>query len=119
MVTSQAKTVGEYVKTCDARARPAIVAFRRLVKKAAPKAEESMAYGMPTYLLGGPLVAFNAQKNYLSFYVCHTDIVAAHKQELGRLDCGKSCLRGRKLEDFPLRVLERMVRESAKKAEAR
>ena len=115
MVTSKAKTVEEYVKTVDEKRRPAIVAFRRLVKKAVPKVTEGMTYGMPTYSLGKPFVAFNAQKNYLSFYIGEA-FVKSNRAKLGKLDCGKGCIRGRKLEDFPLPLLETMVKAAAKAA---
>ena len=113
MVTSKAATVAQYLAQSDAARRPALVAFRKLVKQAAPKAVESMLYGMPTYSIGDSFVAFNAQKNYLSFYVGATEILAQHRAELRGLDCGRSCLRAPALERFPLPVLAKMVRAVA------
>ena len=73
-----------------------------------------MQYGMPSYMLGGqPFAAFNAQKNYLSLYVMDTDLVAKRHGELGGLDCGKSCIRGRAVEQFPLAVLSSILDQSA------
>ena len=115
MVTSKAKTVDDYLERSDPKARPALEAFRKLIKRAVPRAKESMTYGMPTYALESPFVAFNAQKNYLSFYVCAVDVVAERKKDLGGLDCGKSCLRASRLESFPLDVLAELTAESAKR----
>ena len=115
MVTSKAKSVDEYLAQCDASLRPALEQFRRLVKKAVPRCVESMTYGMPTYALASPFAAFNAQKNYLSFYVLATDAVTERKGDLKGLDCGQSCLRGRKIESFPLQVLAELTTESARR----
>lgn len=115
MVISKAKTVEAYLKTLNLDDREGIGVFRRIVKRFAPKAIESMQYGMPTYARadGKPFLAFNAQKNYLAFYVGEK-LVAANREKLGKLDCGKGCIRGRRIEHFPLSLLEKMVRAAAK-----
>jgi uncharacterized protein YdhG (YjbR/CyaY superfamily) len=114
MVASEARTVDEYLAQSDPERRPALETFRKLVRRAAPLAVESMQYGMPSYMLGGqPFAAFNAQKNYLSLYVMDTDLVAKRHDDLGGLDCGKSCIRGREVEQFPLAVLSSILDQSA------
>ena len=112
MVSSKASTVAQFLAQSDPERRPALVAFRKLIKHAAPQAIESMRYGMPCYSSGKTGFAFTAQKHYLSFYFCDPPLLKAHARELRGLDCGKSCLRGRKLEQFPLDVLAPMVREA-------
>lgn len=41
---------------------------RRAIRKAAPEAEEAIAYQMPTFRLNGNLVHFAAFKKHLGFY---------------------------------------------------
>ena len=41
---------------------------RTTIRKAAPKAEETIKYGMPTFTLNGNLVFFAAYKNHIGFY---------------------------------------------------
>lgn len=72
-----------------------------------------MKYGMPTYDLAKRFIAFNAQKNYFSFYA-DPNIVNRHRGELEGLEVGKSCIRFRKLEDVSLATLGKIVRDSAK-----
>jgi len=112
MVSSKAATVAQFLAEADPERRPALVAFRKLIKAAAPKAVESMSHGMPCYTSRNTCIGFTAQKHYLSFYFCDPPVLKAHAHELRALDCGKSCLRGRRLEQFPLDVLATMVREA-------
>src|SRR5687768_1590127 len=42
--------------------------IRAAIRKAAPKAEESISYAMPAYKLSGPLVYFAGYLNHLGFY---------------------------------------------------
>jgi uncharacterized protein YdhG (YjbR/CyaY superfamily) len=72
-----------------------------------------MKYGMPTYEFQGRMIAFNAQKNYFSFYA-DPEIVKRHRAELGDLEIGKSCIRFRRIEDVSLDALRRIVAEYAK-----
>jgi uncharacterized protein YdhG (YjbR/CyaY superfamily) len=115
MVSSKAATVAQFLAQSDPARRPALNAFRKLVKSSAPKAVESMQYGMPAYSSGKTGFAFTAQKHYLSFYFCDVELVEKYAHELRGLDCGKCCLRGRKLEHFPLETLAEMVREAVKR----
>jgi uncharacterized protein YdhG (YjbR/CyaY superfamily) len=46
-----------------------------------------MKYGMPTYGFQGRMIAFNAQKNYFSFYA-DPEIVKRHRAERGDLEIG-------------------------------
>jgi len=90
-----------------------IEALDQIVRVAAPKAPGSMKYGMPTYELASRFIAFNAQKNYFSFYA-DSEIVKRYRSELKGLDIGKCCIRFRKIEDVPLATLRKIVSESTK-----
>lgn len=115
MVSSKAATVAQFLAESDPERRPALVAFRKLLKQAAPNAVESMSYGMPCYTSDKACFGFTAQKHYLSFYICDVELIEKYAHELRGLDCGKSCLRGRKLEHFPLEVLAEIVREAVRR----
>ncbi len=49
-------------------ARAALEHLRRVIREAAPDAEECIAYGIPSYKQGGYLVGFAAFKNHCSFF---------------------------------------------------
>lgn len=67
-----------------------------------------MKYGMPTFEIGGRIVAFNAQKNYFAFYA-DPKIVKSFSAELKTFDVGKSCIRFRALEPTLAVTLRKIV----------
>ena len=107
----------------------AITAIREVILKNLPKGyEEGMQWGMPSYFVplsaypSGyncqpdqplPFVGFASQKNHMVFYgfCIYMDeelknrFVADWKKTGKKLDMGKSCVRFKKLEDVPLKVI--------------
>jgi uncharacterized protein YdhG (YjbR/CyaY superfamily) len=112
---SPAKTVAAYLEALPADRRAALKTLRALIKKTVPQASEGMEYGMPTYTQDDVLCAFASQKNYMALYICAGDAVEVHRAELGKLSCGKGCIRFRKLDELPLDVVAVMLQESARK----
>lgn len=53
---------------------------RETIKKAAPKAEESINYGIPTFKLNGNLVHFSGYKHHIGFYPGSAGIKAFEKE---------------------------------------
>ena len=112
---SDAQSVDEYLGDLEPGRRNALTKLRSLVRNAAPDADESMKYGMPTYWFNGhALCAFASQKNYMSLYM-DTDIVDQHGADLASLDTGKSCIRFRRLEQLPLQTVETMLHDTVDK----
>jgi uncharacterized protein YdhG (YjbR/CyaY superfamily) len=109
---SKAATIAQYVAGLPPGERSVIRALDRIVRAAAPKGSGSMKYGMPTYDMAGRTIAFNAQRNYFSFYA-DPAIVRRHRAELGNLDVGKCCIRFRKIGDVSLDVLRKIAAASA------
>jgi uncharacterized protein YdhG (YjbR/CyaY superfamily) len=56
--------------------RAALEKLRGQIRAAAPGAEETIAYGMPTFVLHGHLVAFGAFKKHLSFFPMSSTLIA-------------------------------------------
>jgi uncharacterized protein YdhG (YjbR/CyaY superfamily) len=110
---SKTSTIQEYISGLAPKERSVIKALDQIARAVAPKGSGSMKYGMPTYELGSRVIAFNAQKNYFSFYA-DPEIVRRHRSELIGLDIGKSCIRFRKIEDVSLATLSAIARESTK-----
>jgi uncharacterized protein YdhG (YjbR/CyaY superfamily) len=110
---SKAATIPEYISGLPPGERAVVETLDKMVRSAAPKGSGSMKYGMPTYTLASRIIAFNAQRNYFSFYA-DPEIVKRYRGELKGLDCGKSCIRFRKIGDVPLATLRRIVRDCAK-----
>ena len=126
---SKAKNVEEYLAALPEDRREAITAIREVILKNLPKGyEEGMQWGMPSYFVplsaypSGyncqpdqplPFVGFASQKNHMVFYgfCIYMDeelknrFVADWKKTGKKLDMGKSCVRFKKLEDVPLKVI--------------
>ena len=62
------KTIDEYIKTFPNDIRKILETVRQTIKKAAPDAEETISYQIPTFKLNGNLVHFAAFKNHIGFY---------------------------------------------------
>ncbi len=110
---SKATTIPGYISGLSPNERLVVAALDRMVRSVAPKASGSMKYGMPTYELASRIIAFNAQKNYFSFYA-DPEIVSRHRGALKGLDVGKSCIRFRNIEHVSWATLRAIVMESAK-----
>ena len=126
---SKSKSVEEYLTALPEDRREAITAIRKVILKNLPKGyEEGMQWGMPSYFVplsaypGGyncqsdqplPFVGFASQKNHMAFYgfCIYMDeelknrFVEEWRNTGKKLDMGKSCVRFKKLEDVPLKVI--------------
>lgn len=133
MVRSKSSTVREYLESLTNQQREVISTVRDVILANLPDGyEETMNWGMISYEI--PLARFPktynkqplmyaalaAQKNYYAVYLsmlyCGTD--ASHEdwfreefENKGKkLDCGKSCVRFKSIDDLPLDVIGAAVR---------
>ena len=74
-------TIDEYIATCPKDIQPILQELRRIIRSAAPDAEEKISYRLPAFFLNGPLVYFGASKNHIGFYPTGIG-VEAFKDEL-------------------------------------
>lgn len=113
MTTSKARNVDQFLNENDSVTRPALTAFRKIMKATSPKTKESMQYGMPTYsLLDKPFAAFNVEKHHLAVYILDEELLTARKNDVGPVEFVKGCIRSRKFENFNLDVITEIVNES-------
>ncbi len=116
-MTSNATTVAKYLAALPVERRSALKKVRSIVRKELSGVKETMTYGMPSYFWKGyPVVAFASQAHYMSLYVCDTAVLAEYRKKLGKLDCGKGCIRFRRIEDLPLDVAQAIVAKAGKRA---
>ena len=62
------KTIDEYIAAQEDDRKSVLRQFRKIIKAAAPKAEEVISYGMPAFKQGSVLVYFSAMKEHYGFY---------------------------------------------------
>ena len=105
---SSAATITEYLEELPPDRRSALNELRALIHRVAPKTIEAMQYGLPAF---GDLCALASQKNYMALYICESDIVKTHLPQLGKVSCGKGCIRFKRLADLNLSAVESILRE--------
>ena len=62
------RDIDEYIAGFPTEVRQVLETIRSTIKKAAPDAEETIKYGMPTFTLSGNLVYFAAFKKHIGFF---------------------------------------------------
>jgi uncharacterized protein YdhG (YjbR/CyaY superfamily) len=110
--------VDAYVAQVDEGRRDAVRTLRDLCRTDLEGFTEGMKYGMPGYWRG-PMadgegeIGFAAQKQYLSFYVVRTDVMAAHRDRLAGLSVGKGCIRYRRPDQIDQAVVRSILEMTA------
>ena len=60
--------IDKYIANSPKEIQDTLKKIRSTIKKSAPKAEETINYGIPTFTLDGNLVHFAGFKNHIGFY---------------------------------------------------
>lgn len=135
-MTSKATTPEQYIKELPADRKEAITQLRNTVLKNLPKGfKETMSYGMLGYVvpheiypdgyhcdpkLPLPFANIASQKNFIAFY--HMGVYAMPellkwftteyaKQSHAKLDMGKSCIRFKKPEHIPYKLIGELIKK--------
>jgi uncharacterized protein YdhG (YjbR/CyaY superfamily) len=81
MPRTQFKTIDEYIASFPRNVREILQELRRVIKESAPRVEETISYGIPTFDLNGRhLVHFAAYKHHVGFYPTSSGINAFNKE---------------------------------------
>lgn len=109
MLTTKPATIDEYIASFPKDVQAVLQQVRKTIKKAAPEAEESIAYGLPAFTLNGPLVYFGAFKGHIGFYATPTGHEAFQK-ELSPYKQGKGSVQFPLDQPMPLDLITRIVK---------
>jgi uncharacterized protein YdhG (YjbR/CyaY superfamily) len=111
--------VDDYIAAHPQPAREILTAVRVAIRKAVPKAEESIAYGMPAYKLNGrPLIYFAGWKRHYSIYPASTRLVAEFRAELAPYQVEKGTIRFPWSAPAPVRLIGRLAKFRVKEVAA-
>jgi len=127
---TQAKptTPNEYLASLAEPRRTELTALHQAIRKAAPKLKPYVAYNGTMLGYGPyhykyasgregdcPIVAVSSRAQYISLYILGSrngkSVAGAAKSKLGKVSCGKACIRFKRLEDLNLPVALDLVRE--------
>jgi uncharacterized protein YdhG (YjbR/CyaY superfamily) len=107
----KAKTIDEYLAALSDDKRTALEKLRKVIKAAAPKAEECISYQLPAFRLDGRmLVAFGATANHCAFYPMSSSTVAAHQDDLKDYDTSKGTIRFQSDHPLPAALVRKLVK---------
>lgn len=99
----------EYIATFPEKTKVMMEQLRNTIKKAAPKAEEVISYGMPAYKQNGMLVYFAAFRNHIGFYPTASGI-KEFKNELFMYKGAKGSVQFPLDKPLPLSVVKKIVK---------
>lgn len=103
--------VDAYLARIPAERREAVALLRELIFQVYPDIQENMRFRMPSYFLWSkPFCAIGSQKHYVSLYLIPYDLLEAFAEALQGYDCGKSCIRFRRVNDEDLALTGQILR---------
>ena len=113
------KNIDEYIAGFPSDIQETLEKIRQTVREAAPDAEETIKYRMPTFTLKGNLVHFAAFKNHIGFYPVPSGI-EAFRVELSAYKQGKGSVQfpydGPIPYDLIRKIVEFRVKENTERA---
>lgn len=101
--------IDAYIATFPNDIQALLQALRAAIRAAAPEAEETIAYQMPTFRLRGNLVHFAAHRQHIGFYPTPSGI-AAFRDELSAYKSAKGSVQFPLDQPLPLDLVQRIVR---------
>src|SRR6185503_8308080 len=109
MITTKPNDINEYIAGFPKDIQKILEQVRATIKKAAPGAEETIKYAIPTFTLSGNLVHFAAFKNHIGFYPVPSGI-EAFKKELSVYKGGKGSVQLPLDKPMPLSLITTIVK---------
>jgi uncharacterized protein YdhG (YjbR/CyaY superfamily) len=102
------RNIDEYIAGFPPDVQEILEKIRATVRKAAPDAEETISYQMPTFTLKGNLVHFAAFKKHIGFYPAPTGI-EEFQQQLSVYEGGKGSVKFPLDKPIPLDLISKIV----------
>jgi uncharacterized protein YdhG (YjbR/CyaY superfamily) len=107
------KNVDEYIAGFPSDVGEILEKIRTTVRKAAPGAEETTSYQIPTFRLHGNLIYFAAYKNHIGLYPAPRG-VDEFKEALSAYEGGKGTIRFPLDKPIPFRLISKIVKYRVK-----
>ena len=103
------RSIDAYIKAFPVEVQAILQELRKTIKTAAPGAEETISYGIPTLDLRGHLVHFAAYEKHIGFYPTSSGI-RTFKKELSRYKTAKGTVQFPIDRPLPLGLVKRIVK---------
>jgi len=103
------KNFDDYLSGRPVRIQKVLKQLRATIKKAAPRAEEVISYGMPAYKMHGIVVYFAAHSQHIGLYPTASGI-RAFQRELSLYTWARGSVRFPLDKPLPVRLITRIVK---------
>lgn len=103
-----ARNIDEYIAGFPSDTQKILHELRAAIKKAAPEAEETINYAIPTFKLKGNLVHFAGYKNHIGFYPAPSGL-EAYKEALSGYKGAKGSIQFPIDRPLPLELIAKIV----------
>ena len=103
------KNVDEYIATFPKEVQSILQEMRKVIKDAAPEAEEVISYQMPAFKLNGVLVWFAAFKKHIGFFP-KVSAIEVFSKELTGYKISKGTIRFPLDKPIPFDLVKRIVK---------
>lgn len=113
-----AQNIDDYIANYPKDVQDILNKVRATIQKAAPQAEETINYGIPTFTLKGNLVHFAAFKSHIGFYPTPSGI-ENFKDELSAYDGAKGSVKFPLDKPIPYTLIAKIVKFRVKENIAR
>lgn len=105
------ETVDAYIAGFPPDVQEVLSKIRAIVRRVAPKADESITYRVPTFKLEGrPFVYFAAFQSHVSLYPMTAPVKARFKKELTGYKGGKGTIQFPLDEPLPYALIRKLVK---------
>lgn len=105
---ASARDIDEYIAGFPNEVREILSKIRATIREAAPEAQETINYGIPTFTLHGNLVHFAAFKKHIGFYPTPSGI-KKFEAELAGYESAKGSVQFPLDQPIPYELIARMV----------
>ena len=103
------KDIDDYISGFPDEIGTFLEKYRSIIKKAAPKAEEVISYGVPAFRYHGILVMFAAFKKHIGFYP-HPSAIKKFKSELSVYKSAKGSVQFPYDKPIPITLITKIVK---------
>ena len=110
------RTVDEYISATPKKSRDLVESLRKIIRQAAPQAEEVIHYNMPAFKQNGMLVWYAAFKQHIGFYP-RSSAIAAFKAELAGYKTTKGAIQFPIAKAIPAGLVKKIVKFRLKENE--
>lgn len=100
--------IDEYISLFTEDVQELLQEIREVIRSAAPRAEEDISYGIPTFTLNGNLVHFGGFRHHIGFYPGPSGM-RKYLKELAKYKHSKGSVQFPLDEDLPVDLIKKIV----------